>query len=62
MVFSNKRRFIAGAICPTCKRQDTIMVFHEDDKDWQACVKCAFREALSAAIHTDEHASDAAPV
>jgi uncharacterized metal-binding protein (TIGR02443 family) len=31
-------QFIAGAICPSCKEQDTIAINAEDDQIY--CVKC----------------------
>lgn len=51
MVFSTKRRFIAGASCPQCKKQDVIVVFHENGADWQACVVCGHQETL---IHQED--------
>ena len=35
-------QFIAGAICPSCKAQDTIAINTEDDLIY--CVKCDFKE------------------
>lgn len=47
MVFSAKRRFVAGAHCPQCKKQDVIVVFHEQGADWQACIACDHKESLT---------------
>ena len=35
-------QFIAGAVCPSCKAQDTIAINTEDDLIY--CVKCDFKE------------------
>ena len=35
-------QFIAGAICPSCKEQDTIAINANDDQIY--CVKCDFTE------------------
>lgn len=35
-------QFIAGAVCPSCKAQDTIAINGEDDQIY--CVKCDFKE------------------
>jgi len=51
MVFSTKRRFIAGASCPQCKKPDVITVFRENGSDWQACVACGHQESL---IHQED--------
>jgi hypothetical protein len=56
VVFSAKRRFISGAVCPQCKKQDVIMVFHENDADWQTCVDCGHKETL---IHQEDKADSA---
>ena len=35
-------QFIAGAICPKCKKLDTIAISKDDDMIY--CVKCSFIE------------------
>lgn len=40
---ANKRRFIAGAVCPECGELDKIVV--EADGDQRLCVSCGFSEA-----------------
>ena len=35
-------QFIAGAVCPNCKSQDTIALHPSDDEIY--CVKCDFVE------------------
>ena len=38
----NRRRFIAGAVCPRCSAMDKIVV--DLDTDQRACVACGFSE------------------
>lgn len=40
---SNRRRFIAGAVCPRCALMDKIVV--DLDTDERLCVSCGFSEA-----------------
>lgn len=40
---SNRRRFIAGAVCPRCALMDKIVV--DVDTDERLCVSCGFSEA-----------------
>ncbi|MGF1681008.1 YheV family putative zinc ribbon protein [Photobacterium minamisatsumaniensis] len=35
-----KKRFIAGAICPSCKKQDTLRWWQENDVERVECVAC----------------------
>ena len=35
-------QFIAGAVCPNCKSQDTIALNPSDDEIY--CVKCDFKD------------------
>ncbi|TBL96068.1 YheV family putative zinc ribbon protein [Hafnia alvei] len=35
-----KKRFIAGANCPACKAQDTLVVWRENNIEHAECVKC----------------------
>ena len=39
---SNRRRFIAGAVCPRCAKMDKIVV--DLDTDLRECVSCGFSE------------------
>lgn len=40
-----KRRFIAGATCPQCKAQDTIMLYFENNVEKLECVECGYSES-----------------
>jgi len=35
-----KKRFIAGAICPSCKAMDTMALTKENDVEKVTCVSC----------------------
>tara|TARA_B100000768_G_C11200432_1_gene341516 strand:+ start:348 stop:602 length:255 start_codon:yes stop_codon:yes gene_type:complete len=39
-----KKRFIAGAICPQCRKRDKVFVYYEADEKWRACSSCDFNE------------------
>ena len=38
-----KKRFIAGAVCPKCNAMDTLMLFIENDTEQVECVQCKHR-------------------
>ena len=42
-----RKRFIAGAKCPSCQAQDTLAMWRENNIDIVECVKCGhqMREA-----------------
>ena len=43
----NRRRFIAGAVCPRCSAMDRIVV--DLDTDRRECVACGFSDERPAA-------------
>jgi uncharacterized protein len=47
MAYSTKRRFMAGAICPSCSAMDKLVVFHLDGKDYRECVSCGFKDEMN---------------
>ena len=49
---SNRRRFIAGAVCPRCGAMDKIVV--DMDTDRRKCVACGFEEARPGAEPVQE--------
>ena len=49
-MFSEKRRFVAGATCPQCKSADRTVVFHRDGQDHRECVACGFSETGAGAL------------
>lgn len=38
-----RKRFIAGAVCPQCKAMDTLMLFFENNIEQVECVQCKHR-------------------
>jgi len=43
-MFSQARRFIAGAVCPQCQREDRVVVYRVNDRDCRECVACGWQE------------------
>ncbi|AXQ14710.1 MULTISPECIES: YheV family putative zinc ribbon protein [Shewanella] len=39
-----KKRFVAGAKCPKCQAQDSIVLFKENGIETVECVECDYRE------------------
>jgi uncharacterized metal-binding protein (TIGR02443 family) len=39
-----RKRFIAGASCPSCSTQDTLRWWLENNIEWVECVECEFKE------------------
>ncbi|TRW49036.1 YheV family putative metal-binding protein [Aliidiomarina halalkaliphila] len=48
-----RKRFIAGAVCPSCKAEDSLMVYMEENKEHVRCVECDYH------MSEDDHAQDA---
>ncbi len=46
MVYSQKRRFVAGAVCPKCSAMDTVVVYNENGKDFRECVACGLKDEM----------------
>lgn len=40
------KRFIAGAVCPSCKAMDTIRTYKDEEKTYRECVNCGFHDEL----------------
>ena len=38
------KRFIAGAVCPSCAMMDRLVVFNDDGLVVRECVACGFRD------------------
>ena len=41
---TNKKRFIAGASCPSCHSQDTLRWWIENNIELVECVECGYSE------------------
>lgn len=46
MVYSSKRRFVAGAVCPRCSEMDKLVVYSEAGKDYRECVACGYKDEM----------------
>ncbi len=46
VMFSSKRRFIAGAVCPRCAAMDKITAYREGEANYRECVACGFSEEI----------------
>lgn len=44
---SLQKRFIAGARCPKCNKEDTIYVLKNEVNPSRHCVECGFSESQS---------------
>lgn len=44
MMNMTKKRFVAGAKCPKCQAQDSIVLFKENGVETVECVECDYRE------------------
>ncbi len=40
-----KKRFIAGAACPSCQKLDSIVLFLENGIETIECVDCGYKQA-----------------
>ena len=49
MVFSTKKRFIAGVVCPKCSVMDKLQAFSEEGVDFRECVSCGFKDEMRMA-------------
>lgn len=46
----NRKRFIAGATCPSCKKIDSLMLYFENNVEKLACVRCDYKETQTDPI------------
>jgi len=46
-LFSEQKRFIAGAVCPKCGAIDKVVAYSKESKDYRECVACSFVDQLS---------------
>lgn len=50
------KRFIAGAKCPACEKQDTLYFKSEDQYETVYCSRCTYQEKRAEQINdSDEH-------
>ena len=49
-VMIKTKRFIAGAVCPSCGEMDTLRIFQsESGQQYRECVECHFSDELEVA-------------
>ncbi|QBG35898.1 YheV family putative zinc ribbon protein [Litorilituus sediminis] len=56
-----KKRFIAGAICPQCKAQDTMALTKEDGVEKVTCVSCG-EQMVQAEAQVEKEVRDSEQV
>lgn len=49
MINMTRKRFVAGAKCPKCHSQDSIVLFKENGIETVECVECDYREQQTEA-------------
>nr|WP_220488678.1 YheV family putative zinc ribbon protein [Aliivibrio sp. SR45-2] len=58
-IFTVKKRFIAGAVCPSCKVSDTLRWWQESNIEHVECVECGHTDRRTPkSIETSKHAQD----
>ncbi|KEQ16628.1 hypothetical protein GZ78_22645 [Endozoicomonas numazuensis] len=40
------KRFIAGAVCPSCGHQDSVRMYSESGENYRECVDCGFSDEM----------------
>ncbi|MFB9885994.1 YheV family putative zinc ribbon protein [Balneatrix alpica] len=40
------KRFIAGAVCPRCAKQDTLRMYRDEEREYRECIACDFSDSL----------------
>lgn len=48
MTKRTKKRFIAGAKCPSCQQIDTLMLYYENNVEKLACVNCDYTDTQTS--------------
>ncbi|MBD1575966.1 YheV family putative metal-binding protein [Vibrio sp. S11_S32] len=51
-----KKRFIAGAKCPSCGESDSLRVWHDNNIEMVECVECDYLERQNP--ETEQQASE----
>ncbi|MGF1765088.1 YheV family putative zinc ribbon protein [Aliivibrio kagoshimensis] len=56
MIQKIKKRFIAGAVCPSCSTQDTLRWWMENNIEWVECVQCDHKDKrLPKSAESSDH-------
>lgn len=40
------KRFIAGAVCPSCGQQDSVRMYTENGENYRECVECHYSDVM----------------
>ena len=51
---TGKKRFIAGAVCPSCHELDRIIMYKEGADEYRECVACGLKEKMFFKQHIRE--------
>ncbi len=57
-----RKRFIAGAKCPSCNSLDSLMLYYENNVEKLACVKCDYKDTQTSKDVTAANKSKAAVI
>ncbi|HGJ5898524.1 YheV family putative zinc ribbon protein [Arsenophonus apicola] len=52
-----RKRFIAGAVCPQCQSQDTLMLWQKNAFENVECQKCHYKQSQTV-DGSDSHSKD----
>lgn len=44
-----KRRFIAGAVCPRCNEMDKLVIYGNEEGLFRECVSCGYKDKQAEA-------------
>ncbi|MEZ9627223.1 YheV family putative zinc ribbon protein [Aliivibrio fischeri] len=54
-----KKRFIAGAVCPSCSKEDTLRWWQESNIEYVECVDCGHTDRRTPkSLEKIKHAQD----
>ena len=56
-----RKRFVAGAVCPSCSKMDKIVTYESEGESFRECVRCGFTEKLSSLLQKAKGTSNTAP-
>ncbi len=54
-----KKRFVAGATCPSCKSEDTMRIWTQNGVTFRDCVECGFAEDNNILMQQNQQQQDA---
>lgn len=51
---ATSKRFIAGAVCPSCKLMDKTVIVTKDEQKVRECISCGFSDVAPQQSFTSE--------